>query len=108
MMANCYIKVGERENAQVILEKLVQTKSENPRYWMSLAEVYYHNKDIDRTIDCVRMMVKLRPTNMDYLSTLAQLYHETVQYDLYVQILYRMLEIDPLNHEIKSEIEKYS
>jgi tetratricopeptide (TPR) repeat protein len=108
MVANCYIKLGEWENAQVILEKLVQDKPENPRYWMSLAEVYYNNKEVDKTIECVKHMVKLRPTNADYLSTLAQLYHESAYYDLYVQILYRMLELDPLNHEIKAEIEKYS
>jgi tetratricopeptide (TPR) repeat protein len=108
MVANCYIKLGEWENAQVILEKLVQDKPENPRYRMSLAEVYYNNKETDKTIDCVRTMVKLRPTNADYLSTLAQLYHESAYYDLYVQILYRMLELDPLNHEIKAEIEKYA
>jgi len=108
MVANCYIKLGEWENAQLILEKLILDKPENPRYWMSLAEVYYNYKNIDKTIDCVRTMVKLRPTNMDYLSTLAQLYHETATYELYVQILYRMLELDPHNPEIKSEIEKYS
>jgi tetratricopeptide (TPR) repeat protein len=108
MVANCYIKLGEWENAQLILEKLVQEKAENPRYWMSLAEVYYNNKEVDRTIECVKNMVKLRPTNADYLSTLAQLYHESAYYELYVQILYRMLELDPLNHEIKAEIEKYS
>jgi cytochrome c-type biogenesis protein CcmH/NrfG len=108
MVANCYIKLGEWENAQLILEKLVQDKPENPRYWMSLAEVYYNNKEVDKTIECVKHMVKLRPTNADYLSTLAQLYHESAYYDLYVQILYRMLELDPLNHEIKAEIEKYS
>lgn len=108
MVANCYIKLGEWENAQIILEKLVQERAENPRYRMSLAEVYYNNKETDKTIDCVRNMVKLRPTNADYLSTLAQLYHESAYYDLYVQILYRMLELDPLNHEIKAEIEKYA
>ena len=108
MVANCYIKLGEWENAQIILEKLVQDKPDNPRYRMSLAEVHYNHKEVDKTIDCVRTMVKLRPTNADYLSTLAQLYHESAYYDLYVQILYRMLELDPLNHEIKTEIEKYS
>lgn len=108
MVANCYIKLGQWENAQLILEKLTQEKPENPRHWMLLAEVYYNFKEIDKTIDCVRVMVKLRPSNIDYLSTLGQLYHESAYYDLYVQILYRMLEIDPLNHDIKLEIEKYS
>ena len=108
MVANCYIKLGEWENAQLILEKLVQDKSENPRYWMSLTEVYYNFDHLDKAIDCVKTMIRLRPTNMDYLSTLAQLYHETHAYELYVQALRRMLELDPLNHEIKAEIEKYT
>ena len=108
MIANCYIKLSEWDNAHVILEKLTTDKPDNPRYWMSLTEVYYHANDTVKAIDCMRTTVKLRPTNIDYLSTLAQLYYESELFDLYVPVLYRMLELDPLNHEIKAEIAKYA
>jgi cytochrome c-type biogenesis protein CcmH/NrfG len=59
-----------------LINKAIEINPKNPRYYLSIAEIWYSEENIEEAIKAMKKCVSLRPTNINYLLGIAALYEE--------------------------------
>jgi tetratricopeptide (TPR) repeat protein len=64
-----YISIvqGDFDTAKLFLEKAIQLRDDNPKYYMTLVDILYQQEHRDQAIPHLEKAQKLRPSNIDYL-----------------------------------------
>lgn len=101
-----YTSQKQFETAQLLIEKAIALKDDHPKYYISLVEIRYETWDIQKAIQTMEKLLKLRPTNTDYLLTMATLFEEDKKPTLATKYYSKVLEIDPSNNHAKKWMKK--
>lgn len=96
-----YTSQKQFETAQLLIEKAIALKNDHPKYHISLVEIRYETWNIQKAIQTMEKLLKLRPTNTDYLLTMATLFEEDKKPTLATKYYSKVLEIDPSNNHAK-------
>jgi tetratricopeptide (TPR) repeat protein len=91
-----------------LIEKAINLKPNNPKYYISMVEIMYNTERKKDAVAVMEKIVKLRPTNSNYVMTLAELYEEIGDEDNSKKYYFKVLEQEPTNEKAKRKIQDYS
>lgn len=100
-----YLSNGEFETAELLVEKAISMKPSNPKYHISLVEVYYNTNRKNDAIQTLEKVLKLRPASVPYLLALADLYSEIGDQESAQKYYFRVLEYEPSNVKAKQKLQ---
>ncbi|OQY37667.1 MAG: hypothetical protein B6229_08005 [Spirochaetaceae bacterium 4572_7] len=103
-----YLITGDYDTAELLIEKAINLKANNPKYHISMVEILYNTERKKDAIAVMEKIVKLRPTNSNYALTLAELYEEIQDKDNAKKYYFRVLEQEPGNEKAKKKIQDLS
>lgn len=89
-----------------MVEKAIGLKPSNPKYYISMVEVYYNTDRKSLAIETLEKVVKLRPASVPYLLALADLYLEIGDIESAQRYYFRVLEYEPSNIKAKNKLQK--
>ncbi len=73
----------------------MELKDDNPKYFVSLVDIYVQENNIEAAIPLLEKVHKLRPANLDYLLSLASLYEEQKNLTQATHRYTKIIEINP-------------
>lgn len=103
-----YLISGDYETSELLIEKAINLKPNNPKYYISMVEILYNTERKKEAIAVMEKIVKLRPTNSGYSITLAELYEEIDDKDNAKKYYFRALEQEPNSEKAKRKIQELS
>jgi predicted Zn-dependent protease len=63
-MADIYLTIEDVETSEVLVKRALALNPNNPKYAITLVEIYYNTKRKDDAITLMEDIVKRRPANM--------------------------------------------
>lgn len=102
-IAEIYLESGDLETSELLVSKAMAINPENPKYAITMTEVYYNTDRVDDAIKSMEDVVKRRPSHIGYREALARLYEEVREYELAQHCYQSIVEIDPNNIKAKKK-----
>jgi predicted Zn-dependent protease len=63
-MADIYLTIEDIETSEVLVKRALSLNPKNPKYAITLVEIYYNTKRKDDAITLMEDIVKRRPANL--------------------------------------------
>ncbi|MBS8121600.1 tetratricopeptide repeat protein [Candidatus Vampirococcus lugosii] len=99
-----YLEREDFETAKLLISKAIFLKNDNPRYYVSMAEIMYNLEKINEAIEYMENAVKLRPQNINYLLATASLFEDIGSTENAKKFYFKVLEIEQTNEIAKEKI----
>ena len=103
-MAEIYLESKDYETAEFLTKQALSLSSQNPKYAVTLTEIYYNTGRMEDAIATMEEVVKRRPSRIGYWEALAKLYEEIRDYEFAEQCYQAILEINSLHIGAKKKI----
>ena len=99
-----YLEKEDFQTAKLLVWKAIYIKNDNPKYYVTMAEIMYSLEQIKDAIDYMENAIKLRPQNVNYLLATASLYEDIWNIDLAKKYYFKVLETDQTNDMAKNRL----
>ncbi|MBQ9554566.1 tetratricopeptide repeat protein [bacterium] len=83
-------------------------KNDNPKYYLTMVEIYYNTERYDEALAYMEKIIKLRPTNPKYLLATAELYEQIGDIDNAKKYYFTVLEYEQNNEKAKAKIKEFT
>lgn len=103
-IAEIYLEGGDLETSELLTSKALSISPQNPKYAITLTEIYYNTWRLDDAIRSMEDVVKWRPSHVWYREALAKLYEEANEIELAQECYQSLIEIDPNNVRAKKKV----
>jgi tetratricopeptide (TPR) repeat protein len=87
-----------------MVEKAIELKQNDPKYYTTLVEIKYNQNNLEDSINIMEKVVKLRPSNIGYMEVIAKLYEDINDKINAKKYFFKILEIDPLHEKAKQKV----
>ncbi len=104
-LGQIYLMWKDYKMAEILIEKAIHIVWDNPKYHISMVEIYYNTDRKLQAIGIMEKIIKLRPSNTNYMIALAELYEEVDDEKNAKKYYFRVLENEPNNEIAKSKIQ---
>ncbi|MEA2083332.1 MAG: tetratricopeptide repeat protein [Thermodesulfobacteriota bacterium] len=95
LLADLYIRRGEREKAVEMLKQGSKADPKEPLFYIILAKIAVQQKKMDEAIELLENVIDLQPGNMDFKLTLAGLKWDLGKKDEATKILNALFDSEP-------------
>ena len=102
-IAEIYLESWDLETSELLTTKALSISNQNPKYAITLTEIYYNTGRLDDAIVSMEEVVKRRPSHVGYREALAKLYEEADEVELAQECYQAIIEIDPNNVKAKKK-----
>lgn len=99
-----YFDRWDFETANILIDKILTLKWDNPKYYVTKAEILYSMDNIMWAIDNMLESTKLRPSNINYMLWVAILFEEVGDTQNARKYFFKVLEIDPTHDMAKEKV----
>ncbi len=99
-----YLEREDLETAKLLVNKALFLKNDNPKYYVTMAEIMYSLENIKDAIWYMENAIKLRPQNVDYLLATASLFEDIWDNENAKKYYFKVLEVDQTNEMAKDKI----
>lgn len=104
-LGQIYLVWKDYEISEALIEKAIHMIWDNPKYHISMVEIYYNTNRKLQAIWIMEKIIKLRPSNTNYMIALAELYEEVEDFNNAKKYYFRVLENEPNNEIAKKKIQ---
>jgi len=99
-----YFEKWDLDTSKLLIEKAIKLKNDNPKYFMTMAEILYSKESITEAIQNMEYALRLRPSNINYLLGIASLYEELGNEEEAKKYYFKVVEIDQTNSLAKEKL----
>lgn len=99
---------GYNQTAELLVEKAINLKNDNPKYYLTMVEIFYNTNRSSEALAYMEKIVKLRPTNPKYLLATAELYEQVGDLDNAKKYYFNVLEYEQNNEKAKAKIRDFT
>lgn len=99
-----YFEKWDLDTSKLLIEKALKLKNDNPKYFMTMAEILYSKESITEAIQNMEQALRLRPSNINYLLWIASLYEELWNEEEAKKYYFKVVEIDQTNTLAKEKL----